>query len=87
MVRTRVQTNHMCDCPNRLHIDVVGTAERLVRAGRILPEVATRLHPAGGGGAGMPPGMPPGIVEMVRRLSIDGGDAVEEEEEEEGGGG
>ena len=21
-----VQTNHMCDCPNRLHIDVVGTA-------------------------------------------------------------
>jgi len=26
MVRTPVQTNHMCDCPNRLHIDVVGTA-------------------------------------------------------------
>ncbi len=26
-------------------------------------------------------GMPPGIVEMVRRLSIDGGDAVKEEEE------
>jgi hypothetical protein len=21
-----VQTNHMCDCPNRLHIDMVGTA-------------------------------------------------------------
>ena len=28
MVRTPVQTNHMCDCPNRLHIDVVGTADR-----------------------------------------------------------
>ena len=26
MVRTPVQPNHMCDCPNRLHIDVVGTA-------------------------------------------------------------
>jgi hypothetical protein len=26
MVRTPVQTNYMCDCPNRLHIDVVGTA-------------------------------------------------------------
>jgi hypothetical protein len=26
MVRTPVQTNHMCDCPNHLHIDVVGTA-------------------------------------------------------------
>ncbi len=26
MVRTPVQTNYMCDCPNHLHIDVVGTA-------------------------------------------------------------
>jgi len=29
MVRTPVQTNHMCDCPNHLHIDVVGTARSL----------------------------------------------------------
>ncbi len=24
--KNEVQTNHMCDCPNCLHIDVVGTA-------------------------------------------------------------
>jgi len=34
MVRTPVQTNHMCDCPNRLHIDVVGTAETISLQGK-----------------------------------------------------
>ncbi len=27
--KNNVQTNHMCDCPNCLHIDVVGTAGSL----------------------------------------------------------
>jgi len=30
MVRAPVQTNHMCDCLNSLHIDVVGTAAPMV---------------------------------------------------------
>ena len=59
MVRTPVQTNHMCDCPNHLHIDVVGTAVassgtvKIVRPSRFgqgikpprRPNFAQNMHP------------------------------------------
>ena len=57
MVRTPVQTNHMCDCPNRLHIDVVGTAvttsvpdlchqEIPLHLSWRLPKLSRRQHPS-----------------------------------------
>jgi hypothetical protein len=53
MVRTPVQTNHMCDCPNRLHIDVVGTAMMALQQAGMLPQMMGMMGMSGVAAGGM----------------------------------